>query len=92
MELQKVIIEGDLLVVINALSQGPGCLSSYRNVIDDILVIADDFQFCEFRHAKRVYNVVVDMLAKKAKELMGVQVWVDDLPEDIYPLVLFDVH
>lgn len=63
--LQKVIIEGDSLVVINALSQRPGCLSSYGNVIDDILVLADDFQSCEFRHVKRVCNVVANMLAKK---------------------------
>ena len=90
--LQKVVIEGDSLVVINTLSQGPGCLSSYGNVIDDILVLANDFQLCEFSHVKRVCNVVVDMLAKKAKDLLGVLVWLDDLPEDIYPLVLFDVH
>ncbi|XP_030941942.1 uncharacterized protein LOC115966960 [Quercus lobata] len=43
--LQKVIIEGDSLVVINALSQGFGCLSSYGNVMDDILVLANEFQF-----------------------------------------------
>ena len=90
--LQKVVIEGDSLVVINALSQGLGCLSSYGNVIDDILVLADDFQWCEFHHVKRICNVVADMLAKKAKDLLGVRVWLDDLPEDIQPLVLFDVH
>ena len=90
--LQKVVIEGDSLVVINALSQGHGCLSSYGNVIDDILVLADDFQWCEFHHVKRICNVVADMLAKKAKDLLGVRVWLDDLLEDIQPLVLFDVH
>ena len=88
--LQKVVIKGDLLV--NALSQGLGCLCSYGNVIDDILVLADDFQWCEFHHVKRICNVVADMLAKKAKDLSGVWVWLDDLLEDIQPLVLFDVH
>ena len=62
--LQKVVIEGDSLGVINALAEGPGCLSSYGNVIDDILALADDFQLCEFSHVKRVCNVVTDMLAK----------------------------
>ncbi|XP_023887898.2 uncharacterized protein LOC112000028 [Quercus suber] len=65
--LQKVVIKGDSLVVINTLSQGPSCLSSYRNVIDDILVLADDFQLCEFNHVKRICNVVADMLAKKLR-------------------------
>ena len=90
--LQKVVIEGDSLVVINALSQGPDCLSSFGNVIDDILVLADDFQLCVFNHVKRLCNVVADMLAKKAKDLLGVRVWSNDLPEDIQPLVLFDAH
>ena len=88
--LQKVVIEGDSLV--NTLSQGLGCLSSYGNVIDDILVLADDFQWFEFHHVKRICNVVADMLAKKAKDLLGVRVWLDDLLEDIQPLVVFDVH
>ena len=35
---------------------------------------------------------MADILAKKAKDLLGVRVWLDDLPEDIYPLVLLDVH
>ena len=41
--LQKVTFEGDSLVVINVLSQGPGCFSAYGNVIDDILVLAANF-------------------------------------------------
>ena len=79
-------------MVISALSQGLGCLSSYGNVIDDILILAVDFQFCEFSHVKRVCNIVADILAKKAKDLLGVRVWLDDLPEDIYSPVLLDVH
>ena len=66
-----MVIEGNSLVVINALSQGLGCLSSYGNVIDDILALADGFQWCEFHHVKRICNVVADMLAKKAKNLLG---------------------
>jgi len=58
--LQKVTFEGDSSVMINALSQGPGCLSSYEKVIDDILILAANFQFCEFSHVKRVCNVVAD--------------------------------
>ena len=69
--LQKITFEGDSSVVINALSQGLGCFSSYGNVIDDILVLAADFQFCEFSHVKRLCNVVANVLAKKAKDCWG---------------------
>ena len=88
----KVTFEGDSSVVINALSQGPDCFSSDENVIDGILFLATNFQFCEFSHVKRHCNVVADVLAKKAKVLLGVRVWLEDHPEDIYPLVLLDVH
>ena len=48
--LRKVIFEGDLSMVINALSQGSGCFSSYVNIIDDIIFLVADFQFFEFYH------------------------------------------
>lgn len=61
--LRKVIFEGDSSVVINALSQGFGCFSSYGNIIDDILFLVADFQFFEFCHVKRTCNVVANALA-----------------------------
>ncbi|KAK9987431.1 hypothetical protein SO802_032382 [Lithocarpus litseifolius] len=41
--LSKVIFEGDLSVVINALSQGHGCSASSGNIIEDILFLVADF-------------------------------------------------
>ena len=61
--LQKVIFKGNSSVVINALSQGSGCFSSYGNIIDDILFLVADLQFFEFCHVKRTCNVVADALA-----------------------------
>ena len=37
-------------------------------------------------------NSVADALAKKAKSNVGDQIWLHDLPTDIAPLVLHDVH
>ena len=37
-------------------------------------------------------NIVVDAFAKKAKLVVGAQVWLHDLPSNIAPLVLRDVH
>ena len=39
-----------------------------------------------------VINIVTNALAKKAKLVVGAQVWLHDLPSDIAPLFLHDVH
>ena len=91
-ELQKVIFQGDLSVVINALSQGSSCSTSYGNIVEDILFFVAAFQLFYFCHVKRICNVVVDSLVEKAKDLLGIWVWMKDLPADTSSLVLLDVH
>ena len=41
---------------------------------------------------KRNCNKVADALAKKSRVGLELQVWVEDLPGDIIPLALFNVH
>ena len=89
--LRQVLFEGDSAVVIQALIQGNSTSSEYGNIIEDIRTLATDFDFCHFIHVKRNCNVVADALAKKAKTLSGLAVWLEDVPEDIAPLLLFDV-
>ena len=76
--LHRVIFEGDSATVINAVTQDNAALSS--------------FPFVNFVHVPRSGNIVVDALAKKAKDLVGCQVWSHVMPADIAPLVGFDVH
>ena len=53
-----------------------------------MLQLSSFFEFCQVH---RNCNFVADALAKKANHL-GLQVWLEDMPEDIAPLVLFDGH
>ena len=89
--LRQVIFEGDSAVVIWAIIQGNSALVEYGNIIDDIRSLAVDFDFYHFIHVKRNCNVVVDALTKKAKTLSNLVVWLEDVAEDIAPLLLFDV-
>ena len=50
------------------------------------------FQFIEFSHVSRSCNSVANALTKKAESDVGVQVWLNDLPADIAPLMLRDFH
>ena len=42
--------------------------------------------------SRKVQNIIFDALAKKAKAYIGLHVWLEDLPEDIALLFLFDVY
>ena len=83
--LHTIIFEGDVASVINAISKGKDVLTSYGNLVDDIHSLVFVFQSAQF-----VY-VVADALVKKSKNLLGLQVWLDNMPEDISQLISFDV-
>ncbi|KAK9995301.1 hypothetical protein SO802_019987 [Lithocarpus litseifolius] len=90
--LSRVVVEGDSAIVIDTLLNGTGKLASYGNILDDIHVQAFAFQCVDFIHVSRVCNSVADALAKKASASLGLQLWLEDLPADIAPLVFHDVH
>ena len=90
--LNQVVLEGDSVTVIEALKNGSGQFASYGNVLDDIRSQLAGFQYVEFSYSSRVCNSVADALAKKAKSSVGLQVWLEDLPDDIAPFVFRDVH
>ena len=90
--LNQVVIEGDLVTIIEALKNGSGQFASYGNVLDDIRSQSAGFQYVEFSYTSRVCNSVAVALAKKAKSGVGLQVWLEDLPDDIAPFVFRDVH
>ena len=90
--LKKVIFEGDSAMIISALNQDNATLSSFGVVIEDIRSQVLFFQSFAFNYVGRSCNCVADSLAKKAKGFRGALVWLDFPPEDIVPLLLFDVH
>ena len=90
--LTRVMFEGNSVVIIIAFLHGAGELASFGNILDDIRLHSSVFQFVEFVHVSCNCNSVADGLAKKAKSNVRAQVWLHDLPTDIVPLVLHDVH
>ena len=71
-----------------AIFQGnAAALSSYENIVEDICWLVSSFLFSDFIHVRRSGNLVVDTLAKKAKNMVGCQIWLEAMPEDIVPLV-----
>ncbi|XP_065634433.1 uncharacterized protein LOC136069632 [Quercus suber] len=90
--LTQVVVEGDSVIVIEALQNGSGQFASYGNILEDVRSLLSHFQYVVFSYSSRVCNSVADALAKKASSSSGLQVWLEDLPEDIAPFVFRDVH
>ncbi|XP_075670282.1 uncharacterized protein LOC142640068 [Castanea sativa] len=89
--LTRVVFEGDSLVIINATTNDSGVLATYGAVVEDIRELALGFQLVDFKHVSRSCNAVADALAKKASTTVELQVWLEDMPSDIVPLVRRDV-
>ena len=88
----RVVFEGDSAVVINAVLHGAGAIASFSNILDDIRMLSAVFQFVDFVFVSHRCNTVADALARKAKLIVRAQVWLHEVPADIAPLVLHDVH
>ena len=74
--LKDVVFEGNSIVVIQAITEGLGF--AYGNIIEDILYQASVFHFSNFSHFKHNCNIVADALAKKTKDYIGLQIWLED--------------
>lgn len=66
--LREVVFEGDSAMVIQAVIHRNSKSAEYEHIVEDIRILATDFDFIQFSHVKRNSNVVADALAKKAKE------------------------
>ncbi|KAL0012947.1 hypothetical protein SO802_000016 [Lithocarpus litseifolius] len=89
--LSRVTFKGDSATVIQAITRSDSDFLPFGNIIDDIRHLVSAFQFSDFCHVNCGCNIVADALAKRAKLCEGMQVWLECLPEDISPLVFFDV-
>ncbi|XP_023885249.1 uncharacterized protein LOC111997399 [Quercus suber] len=89
--LSQVIFEGDYAMVIQAITHGNSELAEYGHIVEDIKILALDFDFIQFSHVKCNCNVVADALTKKAKDSLSLAVWLEEVPKDTTPLLLFDI-
>ena len=88
--LTDVVFEGDSESITIAINSGNPCYSSYGHILDDVTALVLNFVSASFLHVKRQGNVVVDKLAKAAKNIRCPHVWSDDIPTDVQQLIIHD--
>ncbi|XP_075665322.1 uncharacterized protein LOC142634981 [Castanea sativa] len=64
MSIFEATFEGDAEMITNALKNGGTNHPEFDHVIQDSLVLASAFRFCNFSHVKRLGNLVAHYLAK----------------------------
>ena len=83
MSLFNIIVEGDCLTVIQALLCFGPCPLLFGHIIDETKRLGGVLRSCMFQHVRRDENRLAHNLAKKAVLFADLEVWVEDLPEDM---------
>nr|POE78573.1 putative ribonuclease h protein [Quercus suber] len=76
--LNKVQLEGDSEVIVNALSKGGMDSSSFRHIVKDISLLSSAFQCLSFSHTRRLGNKLAHCLARLACNFSPFQVWMEE--------------
>ena len=90
--LTEVELEGDSLIICDALKDKELCFASYGNTVDDALVLARGLQCISISHVKREGNKAAHLLARHATSLScDCLVWLEDVPAFLESVIQADL-
>ncbi|RXI06825.1 hypothetical protein DVH24_025961 [Malus domestica] len=73
--LQKIMVEGDSKLILEAVQGTDGVSRRVRKIIDDIKLIAKYFDFITWDHVYREANFVVDAVTDVAFQFGNLHIW-----------------
>ena len=88
LNLPSFIVEGDSEVVISALRSEEESLSSIGHLISSIKHYLVSCNCVSFFYIRKSGNSVAHFLAKHAKTILGVFVWMEDVPSQVANVLL----
>ena len=89
--MQRVILEGDSLVIIKALREEEQFFSPVGLLLEDVRMLSLSFQQLLYSHTKREGNSVAHNLARYANSIPEFLVWMEDVPPCIQSFVQADL-
>ena len=90
LNLPSFIVEGDSEVVISALRKEEESFSSFGHLISSIKHYLHSCSCISFSHTCRSGNSVAHSLAKFAKHMVDLSVWMEDVPPQVHDVLLAD--
>ena len=91
-DVDRVLIERDLSVVMEALRSKNVGLASYDLLIEDTKLVERNFSELSYSHTKRKGNKVTHGLARLALSLSDTVVWMENVPPSIFHFVQIDLY
>ena len=88
LNLTSIILEGDSEIITRAIQAEEQSLASYGNLIEEIRKYANSFLNVRISHVKRKGNFVTHSLARHARHVSGLVVWMEEVPSHILPVLL----
>ena len=90
LNLSSIILEGDSEIITRALQAEDQSLASYGNLIEEIKFHVDSFLNFRVSYVKRKGNSVAHNLARHARHVSGLVVWMEEVPPHIISVLLAD--
>ena len=88
LSLSSIILEGDLEIINRVIQAEEQSLASYGNLIEEIKLNAESFLSFRISHIRRNRNSVAHSLARHARHVSGLVVWMEEVPSHILPALL----
>ena len=87
LNLTSIILEGDSEIITRAIQAKEQSLASYGNLIEEIRKYANSFLNVRISHVKRKGNFVTHSLARHARHVSSLVVWMEEVPSHILPVL-----
>ena len=88
----NVTLEGDSEALVKTLKNGGNTLAHYGNLTVDILFLTSHFSKVQFSFVRRQCNRLAHSLARRASIIQQMSVWMEEVPQDLIPVYLVDLH
>ncbi|XP_075655191.1 uncharacterized protein LOC142625412 [Castanea sativa] len=88
--ISEFMLEGDSEVVINSLRSKEPSLSSFGHILESAKSSLVTSKCIAFSHVRRTGNKVAHNLARHARHVRGLSVWVEDVPPLLYDVLFAD--
>ena len=90
LNLNSIILKGDSEIITRALQAEDQSLASYGNLIEEIRFHVDSFLNFRVSYVKRKGNSVAYNLARHARHVSNLVVWMEEVPTHIISILLAD--
>ena len=91
LSLDNIVLEGDNESLFKALKSGDRSLAQHGHLIKDILFLSSFFSTFNVSWVPRQCNKLAHSLARKAKFLPFMTVWMDNVPPDLVSVLHADL-